>query len=1066
MLRSCKLAGKSNNGGGKVRATGTGEGRLTEPSQSRSMLWRSNPMLRRHRRATATVGTAITVNFRLPSQEKRLNPSVAFLSLQIAAVACPVPAVTPAADHVRSDRRAQPGAAALSGVGPLCNSSSHSHRVVRPVTGMVVAGTSTGAEWHRREPPSAAVPGKRSPTLLPVESHAPSSTVALLTSQDGNEELVLVVFHDNGNNANQLDQKPRTIAEVFKVGEETARKLQGQNDEKGHIVKVDEGLQVRHNIAIAENFQDGCSDPKRLIGALENILEVIPILSMIEPNTFILNITFSSNLPFLICLSPHQLVKPNLNTNIGDKRLLKQSEELAHTSAEPLEITSNDGRKSMAVVKGPNNAVHQLSSSSVYNDDFDTSVAMFNLAVIWFHLHDYAKSFSYLETFYRNIEPIDEATALRICLLLLDVALVFHHASRSADVISYMEKVFCVNNLISQVDNGTSAHQQSSSVSKPTSLASNSTVTDSSHTDSVAANTLENSLARTLSEEALEDESLQLLSFLNISGQNVQRLSSISPSHDLSRSQSENSLSVADLRLKLHLYKVRFFLLTRNLKAAKREVKMAMNLARGKDYPLALYLKSQLEYARRNHRKAIKLLMASSNRTETGISSMYYNNLGCIYYQLGKYHTSGIFFSKALKGCSLVRKGKPPKLLTLSQDKSLLISYNCGMHAFACGRPFHAARCFQKASLIFYNRPLLWLRIADCCLMALEKGLITPNFSAPSRSDIRVNVIGKGKWRHLALSYDDSSVSDGKQPELSISLAWHCLVNALYLLDSSKAKYSVSGSSPLGTMENESKEKTLQTNHTNVGDGNPRESNSSSGPGQVISNGQAKEQKSGNNSSASLQNSVNDFDNICMKENHMMKQAVLANLAYVELALGNPLEALSTAKSLLELPECSKIYIFLGTIYAAEALCLLNRPKEAAEGLLKYVSSGNLVELPYSREDCEKWKVEKVFDNDDSKSAQAADESQGSSVFFLSPEEARGILLANYAANLALLGDLEQAQHFVTKALCDIPKSPQAILTAIYLDLKCSRTQEAIEKMKQHGAVRFYRRSFKLNGSS
>ncbi|GER26291.1 11S globulin-like protein [Striga asiatica] len=134
---------------------------------------------------------------------------------------------------------------------------------------------------------------KRSPTLSPVESHAvkfvfnldgfPPSTATLLISQDGNEEVVLVVFHDNGNNANQLDQNPRsfflaenpargqhqeqykqrgqgrphqqlgnvfrgfdtkTIAEVFKVDEETARKLQGQNEERGHIVTVDEGLQV------------------------------------------------------------------------------------------------------------------------------------------------------------------------------------------------------------------------------------------------------------------------------------------------------------------------------------------------------------------------------------------------------------------------------------------------------------------------------------------------------------------------------------------------------------------------------------------------------------------------------------------------------------------------------------------------------------------------------------------------------------------------------------------------------------------------------------------------------
>ncbi|KAI3446872.1 hypothetical protein Pfo_003537 [Paulownia fortunei] len=738
-------------------------------------------------------------------------------------------------------------------------------------------------------------------------------------------------------------------------------------------------------------------------------------------------------------------------------------------------------------MKGTNNAAHHFSSSSVvHSDEFDTSVAMFNIAVIWFHLHEYAKSFSYLDTLYQNIEPVDEGIALRICLLLLDVALLSHQASRSADVITYMEKVFCVNSLTNQVENGTSAQQQSLLVSKSTSLPSNSTIPDSSHSDSVVtANTLENSLTRTLSEEALEDESLQLLSSLDISGQNLQRLSGIASSNDLPRSQAEESLSVVDLRLKLHLYKVRFLLLTRNLKAAKREVKMAMNLARGKDYPMALYLKSQLEYARRNHRKAIKLLMASSNCTETGISSMYYNNLGCIYYQLGKHHTSGVFFSKALKNSSLVRKEKPRKLLTLLQDKSLLISYNSGMHSLACGRPFHAARCFQKASLIFYNRPLLWLRIAECCLMALEKGLIKSNSSASDRSDIRVNVIGKGKWRQLAMRYgiapngqweyvgkDDLFPGDGRQPDLSMSLAWQCIVNALYLLDSSEAKYSRSGS-PSSIEESESREtlSSQSSNHKNVSSGDPKESNVASGSSQVNSNGEVKEQKVGNNHSASLQNSITDYEYICMKENQMMKQATLADLAYVELALGNPLKALSTARSLLKLTDCSRIYLFLGTMYAAEALCLLNQPEEAAEHLMTYVSGGNNIELPYSQEDCEKWTVEKVVDNDDSNGGTIAsnavsspDESQVS--VFSSPEEARGIFCANYAANFALLGELEQAHHFVMKALSDIPNSPQAILTAIYLDLKHGKTQEALAKLKQHGAIRFLPGSFTLNGSS
>ncbi|KAL6584027.1 hypothetical protein OROMI_003316 [Orobanche minor] len=270
---------------------------------------------------------------------------------------------------------------------------------------------------------------------------------------------------------------------------------------------------------------------------------------------------------------------------------MEQSEELAHASGEHLDFSSN-GSEHTSSIRGINAPSHPI-SSIVYNDEFDTSVATFNIAVIWYHLHEYARSLSYLGTLYQNIEPLGEGTAFRICLLLLD------------DIVL-----------------GGALH-------------------DSSHPDS----TSENSLTRTLSEEALEDEPLQLLSSLDISGQNLQRPGIVS-ANDLQRIQPEGSISTADLRLKLHLYKVRFLLLTRNLKAAKREVKMAMNLARGKDLPLAIYLKSQLEYARGNHRKAIKLLMASSSSIEMGISSMYYNDLGCIYYRLGKRHTSGVFFSK------------------------------------------------------------------------------------------------------------------------------------------------------------------------------------------------------------------------------------------------------------------------------------------------------------------------------------------------------------------------------------------------------------------------------------
>lgn len=672
-------------------------------------------------------------------------------------------------------------------------------------------------------------------------------------------------------------------------------------------------------------------------------------------------------------------------------------------------------------------------------------------------------------------------------LIFIKIIRLLPHAQ---DVISYVEKVFCMNSFSSQVDNGSSTQHPPTMVSKSGSTPNSAIIPDASVPDTTAnTNALESSLSRTFSEEGLEDESLQLLSSLDISRENLQRPSNLESSNDFSRTQADDSISTIDLRLKLHLYKVRFLLLTRNLKAAKREVKMAMNVARGKDYTTALYLKSQLEYARGNHRKAIKLLMASGNRTEIGISSIYHNNLGCIYYRLGKYNAANVFFSRALSNCSSLRKERPLKLATLSQDKSLQIVYNCGVLHLACGRPLPAVRCFQKASVIFYNRPLLWLRIAECCMMALEKGLLNSRYSAESDSpDIKVHVIGHGKWRHLTLQdgaskhgplgcvdREDTS-KDDKHPNLSIPFARQCLMNGLYLLeisDSRYSKYSKSSSVTSATSgDNESGDavQPKSTTFKNVAGGDSKAPNAAVGSGLANANGEVREQKGGNGQNASLHNSISDYEEVCGKENHMIQQALLADLAYIELELGNALKALSTARSLLTLPECSRIYTFLGNLYAAEALCLLNRPKEAAEHLFVYVAGDKNVELPYSQDDFDKWRVEKVVDFEDASgvsgpvNASSPDDSQG--VVFLKPEEARGSLYANLAALSATQGDLEQAQQFVLQALSVTPYSREVILTAIYLDLVQGKPGDALAKLKQCNRIRYVPGNLTLNGSN
>lgn len=794
------------------------------------------------------------------------------------------------------------------------------------------------------------------------------------------------------------------------------------------LQKKEDDPKVIHNIAVAEYFRDGCLDPRKLLEVLN--------------------------------------------------KLKKRGEDLARASGEQVDVAGNLGSSIMSGSKGSGTIPHQFSAANTtctaYADEFDTSVATLNTAVILFHLHEYTNALSVLEPLYQNIEPIDETTAFHICLLLLDVALSSQDASKAADVIQYLEKNFGGDYMIGQGDNGSSAQQQSSNQAVKVNLApSTAAALDTSNPDSTAStNASENPLARTLSDEALDYETL----LRDIGGQNLSRPAALPSQNDNLKASSERPAPAVDLKLKLHLYKVRVLLLTRNLKATKREVKLAMNIARGRDSSTALHLKSQLEYARGNHRKAIKLLMTSSNRTELGMPSMFNNNLGCIYHQLRKHHTSTVFFSKALKSSCSLRSEKPLKLSTFSQDKSLLILYNCGLQYLACGKPLIAARCFHKSGSVFYSQPLLWLRLAECCLLALEKGLLnTHHGSSMNGEEVKVHAAGTGKWRQVVVenavsrnglldSVDGSSGDDA--PRLSIVYARQCLLNALHLLnglelkplqdDANNSASEDDGSShgsPVGGAKN--------SNQKNITGGNVKAtSNVTAAAAQASANGDPKEAKGSLSSNNALQSSITAYEEMRRKENHMIKQAVLADLAYVELCLENPLKALSAAKALLLLPDCSKIYVFLGHVYAAEALCRLNRPKEAAEQLSFYVSDGINVELPYSDEDREKWRIEKGGGDGEELNGNAAatnsflEEPQG--IDFLKPEEARGALYANLASTYAMLGDLEQAHRLVTQALSTIPNHPTAVLAAVYVDLLLGKTVDALAKLKRYSHVRFF----------
>ncbi|CAL9056660.1 unnamed protein product [Musa banksii] len=792
-----------------------------------------------------------------------------------------------------------------------------------------------------------------------------------------------------------------------------SRRLQECIDVLNQLLqKKHDDAKVVHNILVAEHYRDGCSDPRNLLDVLCKVKE--------------------------------------------------QSEALAHSSGKQVECGNGSGNVMISGSKVNNASLQQISAINggriLYAEECGTSVIMLNIAVVLYHVHEYAHALSVLEKLFQNIEPVDERIALNVCLLLLDIASACQDVSKAADVIQYLEKSFGIGH-VGQGDCGSSIQQQTNPGLKVAST-SNIPAPDVSFAESsINGNVPENT------DETVEYETLY--SELDTGAENLERLILT----DNLKLSADQAASAIDMKLNLHLYKVRLLLHARNLKAAKREIKLAMNIARFGDSSTALLLKSQLEYARGNHRKAIKLLMTSSNRSEPGMLCIFNNNMGCIYHQLGKHHTSIFFFSKALECTVSLRSEKPLKLSNFSQDKSLFIMYNCGLQYLLRGRPLVAARCFDKTQPIFCNRPILWLRFAECCVSALEKGV--PRKSGSSLSDeeeVKVHVVGSGRLRRLVIDgfssahkYIDRSVEDGLitsdgQHRLSLPFARRCLLNALYLLNNNgKVESSASFSRNEDDDSNQETSASAKNwNHNNVLAGDLKASSAASAS-MPASNGDFKETKGGVILNMTLQSALSSYEEICRKENNMIRQAVLGNLAYVELSLGNPLKALSVAKELRQLSDSSRMYIFLSHVYAAEALCYLNRPEEAAEYLSFYVLEENDVQLPYSDEEREKWRIDRNGDGDElngQHNAKTSEEFQG--MMFMKPEEARGVLYVNLAAISAVQGNVEQASLLVKKALSALPTNPRAVLAAIYVDLLSGRTPDAVVKLRQCRHVRFF----------
>uniref|UniRef100_A0A8C2XN77 CCR4-NOT transcription complex subunit 10 n=1 Tax=Cyclopterus lumpus TaxID=8103 RepID=A0A8C2XN77_CYCLU len=508
---------------------------------------------------------------------------------------------------------------------------------------------------------------------------------------------------------------------------------------------------------------------------------------------------------------------------------------------------------------------------------------------------------------------------------------------------------------------------------------------------------------------------------------------------DGANQRAEFTAMIEAAKSKMHQYKVRAYIQMKSSKACKREIKSVMNTA-GNSAP-SLFLKSNFEYLRGNYRKAVKLLNSSNIAEHPGpiktgecVRCMFWNNLGCIHFAMGKHNLGIFYFKKALQEndhtCAQLGDGSSGQskkftgipMCALLANKRYELLYNCGIQLLHIGRPLAAFECLMEAVQVYHSNPRLWLRLAECCISANKGGSEQESKGLPCKKGIVQSIVGQGYHRKIVLasqSTQNTIYSEGQSaaiPVASMEFAAICLRNALLLLPEHQQ--------PDPKTENGSK--------------------SSSQSGSTESGSENSDLCSGKGQEADKFLSAAPSSPLRKQEVDNLRCSILACSAYVALALGDNLMALNHAEKLLHQTKVSGSLKFLGHLYASEALISLDRISDA----IAHLNPENVSDVSMG-----------VLPSEQDQGSEKGDESVESSgkqtplCYPSSVTSARAMMLFNLGSAYCLRSEYEKARKCLQQAASmvntkEIP--PEAILLGVYLELQNGNTQLALQIIKRN----------------
>uniref|UniRef100_A0A8C2JFN7 CCR4-NOT transcription complex subunit 10 n=1 Tax=Cyprinus carpio TaxID=7962 RepID=A0A8C2JFN7_CYPCA len=492
--------------------------------------------------------------------------------------------------------------------------------------------------------------------------------------------------------------------------------------------------------------------------------------------------------------------------------------------------------------------------------------------------------------------------------------------------------------------------------------------------------------------------------------------------------KAEFTAMIEAAKSKMHQYKVRAYIQMKSLKACKREIKSVMNTS-GNSAP-SLFMKSNFEYLRGNYRKAVKLLNSSNIAEHPGplktgecMRCMFWNNLGCIHFAMGKHNLGLFYFKKALQEndhvCAQLGDGTKKftgiPMCALLANKRYELLYNCGIQLLHIGRPLAAFECLMEAVQVYHSNPRLWLRLAECCITANKGSSEQETKGLPSKKGIVQAVVGQGYHRRVIQPNGEGQ--SAAIPVASMEFAAICLRNALLLLPEhqqhdSKPDNGSKSCSQSGSTESGSETSDACSGKTQEGDKFIPAAPSSPLRKQEVEN---------------------------------LRCSILACSAYVALALGDNLMALNHAEKLLHQTKLSGSLKFLGHLYAAEALISLDRISDA----IAHLNPENVTDVSLGVSSSEQ-------DQGSDKGDLEPVESSGKQTPLCYPSSvssARSTMLFNLGSAYCLRSEYEKARKCLHQAASmvntkEIP--PEAILLGVYLELQNGNTQLALQIIKRN----------------